>query len=126
MQLPTCCPLTIWAISLEFCRQPHILEADDLLGACYRRAMTPKKLWTLLFSIGKRLCCEYARKKASNDGSGLSLPPEFCRILGQDAFDHDKGQKSAILAISGRRLHRDFFEFFQWIFFTFLQVYCAI
>ena len=46
---PTFCPLTIWAISLEFCRQPYILEADDLLGACYRKAMTPQKLWTLLF-----------------------------------------------------------------------------
>ena len=28
---------------------PPILEADDLLGACYRKAMAPKKLWTLLF-----------------------------------------------------------------------------
>ena len=47
--LPTFCPLTIWAISLEFCRKTYILEADDFLGACYRKAMTPKKLWTLLF-----------------------------------------------------------------------------
>ena len=46
--LPTFCPPTIWAISLEFGRKPYILEADDLLGACYRKAMTPKKLWTLL------------------------------------------------------------------------------
>ena len=30
--------------------EPSILAADDLLGACYRKAMTPKKLWTLLFS----------------------------------------------------------------------------
>ena len=30
-------------------RKPSILAADDLLGACYRKAMTPKKLWTLLF-----------------------------------------------------------------------------
>ena len=29
-----------------------MLAADDFLGACYRKAMTPKKLWTLyLFSI---------------------------------------------------------------------------
>ena len=34
---------------MEFCRKPSILEADDLLGACYRKAMTPPKLWTLLF-----------------------------------------------------------------------------
>ena len=47
--LPTFCPLTIWAISMEFCRQPYILEADNFLGACYTKAMTPKKLWTLLF-----------------------------------------------------------------------------
>ena len=47
--LPTFCPPTIWAISLEFYRKLSILTADDFLGACYRKAMTPKKLWTLLF-----------------------------------------------------------------------------
>ena len=47
--LPTFCPPTIWAISLEFYRKLSILAADDFLGACYRKAMTPKKLWTLLF-----------------------------------------------------------------------------
>ena len=31
-------------------RKPFILAADDFLGACYRKAMTHKKLWTLLFS----------------------------------------------------------------------------
>ena len=41
--------MTIWAISLEFYRKLSILAADDFLGACYRKAMTPKKLWTLLF-----------------------------------------------------------------------------
>ena len=25
------------------------MEADDFLGACYRKAMTPQKLWTLLY-----------------------------------------------------------------------------
>ena len=35
--------------SLDFYRKPSILAADDFLGACYRKAMTPKKLWTLLF-----------------------------------------------------------------------------
>ena len=30
-------------------RKPSILAADDVLGACYRKAMTLKKLWTLLF-----------------------------------------------------------------------------
>ena len=47
--LSTFCPPTIWTISLEFYRKPCILAADDLLGACYRKAMTPQKLWTLLF-----------------------------------------------------------------------------
>ena len=47
--LPTFCPPTIWTISLEFYRKPSILAADDFLGACCRKAMTPKKLWTLLF-----------------------------------------------------------------------------
>ena len=47
--LPTFCPPTIWTISLEFYRKPSILAADDFLGACYRKAMTPQKLWTLLF-----------------------------------------------------------------------------
>ena len=49
MHAPYFCPLTIWAISLEFRRKPYILEAEDFLGACYRKAMTPKMLWTLLF-----------------------------------------------------------------------------
>ena len=36
-------------VSGSLCRKPSImLEADDLLGACYRKAMTPQKLWTLL------------------------------------------------------------------------------
>ena len=30
-------------------RKPSILAADDFLGARYRKAMNPKKLWTLLF-----------------------------------------------------------------------------
>ena len=47
--LPTFFPPTIWAISLEICRKPSVLEADDFLEACYRKAMTLKKLWTLLF-----------------------------------------------------------------------------
>ena len=41
---PIFCPPTIWAISLEFCRKPYILEADDFLGACYRKAMTQKAM----------------------------------------------------------------------------------
>ena len=47
--LPTFCLPTIWALSLEFNRKLSILAADDLLGAYYRKAMTPQKLWTLLF-----------------------------------------------------------------------------
>ena len=40
--LPIVCPPTMWAISLEFCRKPYTLDADDFLGACYRKAMTPQ------------------------------------------------------------------------------------
>ena len=47
--LSTFCPQTIWTVSLEFCGKPSILAADDFLGACYRKTMTPQKLWTLLF-----------------------------------------------------------------------------
>ena len=36
-------------MSLEFYRKTSILAADDFLGACYSSAMTPQKLWTLLF-----------------------------------------------------------------------------
>ena len=49
--LPTFCLPTI---SLELCGKPSILEADDFLGACYRKARTPNKLWTLFFSIWAR------------------------------------------------------------------------
>ena len=38
-----------WAISLEFCGKPSILEADDFLGAHYRKAMTPQKAICFLF-----------------------------------------------------------------------------
>ena len=31
------------------------MAADDFLGACYRKAMTPKKLWTFTFSPGPYL-----------------------------------------------------------------------
>ena len=41
---------TIWTISLEFYRKPSILAADDFLGACYRKAMTPKKAMHFTFS----------------------------------------------------------------------------
>ena len=40
--LPTFCSLTLWAISLESYGKPSILEADDFLGACCRKAMTPE------------------------------------------------------------------------------------
>ena len=47
--LPTYCPLTIWAISLEMFRKPSVLEADNFLGACYREAMTPKSYGLYFF-----------------------------------------------------------------------------
>ena len=48
--LPTFCPPTIWTISLEFYRKPSILAADDVLGACFRKAMTPKSYGLYFFS----------------------------------------------------------------------------
>ena len=45
-----------WSMSLEFCGKPSILEADDFLGACCRKAMTPQKLWT--FSPQSRDLCD--------------------------------------------------------------------
>ena len=59
--LPIFCLPTIWVISLEFCRKPYILEADDFLGACYRKAMTPKKAMDFTFSpdsliVDKHFC----------------------------------------------------------------------
>ena len=48
--LPTFCPPTIWTISLEFSRKPSILAAEDFLGACYRKAMTPQKAMDFIFS----------------------------------------------------------------------------
>ena len=48
--LPTFCPPTIWAISLEFYRKLPILAADDFLGAYASiKAMTPKS-YGLYFS----------------------------------------------------------------------------
>ena len=31
------------------CGKPSILEADDFLGACCRKALTPQQPWTILF-----------------------------------------------------------------------------
>ena len=43
---PYICPPTIWLSHWNFVGNPSSLEADDLLGACCREAMPPKKLWT--------------------------------------------------------------------------------
>ena len=67
--LPTFCPPTIWTISLEFYRKPSILAADDFLGACYRKAMTPKKLWTLLFLHKLRILYSGRKPKIGKRGS---------------------------------------------------------
>ena len=45
-------------LSADFGREPYILEADDLLGACYRKAMGRSFLLTgksFLLTVG--LCC---------------------------------------------------------------------
>ena len=47
--LPIFSPPMIWAISLDSCRKPYNLKADDLLGACYTKAMTPPKSYGLYF-----------------------------------------------------------------------------
>ena len=44
-------------------RKPSILAADDFLGACCRKAMTPQKLWILLFLQTN------ARKRRSENAS---------------------------------------------------------
>ena len=44
-------------------------------------------------------------------------------VVSQDAFDHDRGQKSAI---SGRRLHWIFLIFSSGFFLLFLQVVCVV
>ena len=49
--LPTFCPPTIWAISLEFYRKLSILAADDFLGACYRKLWPPKSYGLYFFPI---------------------------------------------------------------------------
>ena len=63
--LPIFCLLTTWAISLEFRGKPSMLEADDFLGVCSRKAMTPQKLWTLLFpKYRKDDCSRFASQAA--------------------------------------------------------------
>ena len=49
--LPTFCPPTIWAISLEFRGKLSILEADDCLGTCCRRGVTPPKAMDFTFPL---------------------------------------------------------------------------
>ena len=47
--LPTCCPPTMWAIYLKFRRDTSILETDNFLGTCCRKAVTPKSYGLYLF-----------------------------------------------------------------------------
>ena len=62
------------AISLEFCRKPYMLEADDCLGARYRKAMTPKKLCSpRCLKLREVLYVDGPRKAFHLDDSELRL-----------------------------------------------------
>ena len=66
---------------LELCGKPSMLEADDFLGACYRKAMTPKKLWTLLFSpriAGKNF---YGQEDFSDSEHFLNWPLNWLNVI---------------------------------------------
>ena len=91
--LPTFCPPTIWTISLEFYRKPSILAADDFLGACYRKAMTPQKLLILLFlhSFSKHINI----KTHLRDCPGLGWVPKICLCVFFGSF-----------LIGGRKAHK--------------------
>ena len=58
---------------------PPVLGADDFLGACYRKAMTPEKLWTLLFSPFSRM--RGARARVSLDWCLIVPLQRFCKCL---------------------------------------------
>ena len=59
--LPTCCPPTIWTISPGIYRNPCILAADDFLGACKRKTMTPQSYGLYFFSKMARACLHKLR-----------------------------------------------------------------
>ena len=88
-RLPAFCPPMLWVISLEFCGKPFILEADDFLGACSRKAVAPQKLWTLLFRDFNYLIHEtYAeiwkenKKGPTSSGeSRVNNGIQFCSLL---------------------------------------------
>ena len=67
------------AISLGFYRKLSILAADDFLGACYRKAMTPKKLWTLLFPQSWQIMENHAPENAID--FRLKVPDVLCEWL---------------------------------------------
>ena len=64
-----------------FCGKASILEADDFLGACCRKAMSPKKLWTLLFPPLIAICtfaisavtCSLVLSRFTDDLVAISL-----------------------------------------------------
>ena len=76
--LPTFCPPTIWANSLEFCGKPYILEADDFLGTCYRKAMTPQKLWTAQINLRNVNLMLVLFRKRGNDP--IPNDPHFSKV----------------------------------------------
>ena len=60
--------------------KPSILAADDFLEACCRKAMTPKKLWTLL---GRREKNPHPQDKIQHldftrDPAALLQDPSLC------------------------------------------------
>ena len=77
------------------------------------------EFWTIPIKEGER------KPKRQKGWLWLSCHPLFPLRgwikNGQDVFDHDKGQKSAI---SWRLLHWILLSFLQWIFAPFLRFYC--
>ena len=94
----TFCPPTIWVISLDFCRKPSILEADDLLGACYRKAMTQERK----FSPKRKFLAGYpCGHPAKNFGQAL-------QIMEKQAFRNGHPALTSMKKLRSEKLRADF------------------
>ena len=63
------------------------MAADDFLGACYRKAMTPKKLWTLLFLQVTSLAAKFAAKFSGLVCWDIERKKNFSKISAQNSCD---------------------------------------
>ena len=69
------------------------------------------------FCLAAKQCLKALKVIHSNAINDEEIVDKINKKMGQDTFDHHKGQESAI---SGRRLHWIFLNFLQWIIFLFL------